>query len=399
MHVYIFSCDDEKLVSAIGVVKKYFGILMNKKWLSKRSVHLGRVGAVLMLIYYLSYVINNINVDFRQPDTLIKHVVMFFIAAVSLVYLSVLSLRSVAIFSPVAVIYFMGGRYFYAGMVIVFSAAMPLLVNGIIYIIKLRSLKIIFLMLTIALIPALYGVMQSGFESFLSSNYGRSRLLLGYWHPKEAAACFFVPIFLYIMMMDKGKFRFHFFLFPLFLTIVGSRNAALAMTLGLMVRYFRLMTGGVLVIIFAGLSTYFLSMGQEAYDLINELVSLRLDLWSNAINGYSDFVMQDNGFAGDRFSLDNFYVEVLVQSGAAGVFIFGIWVYLFRCLAIKNFKTNIWSISALWIVVFIAMFDSGFVSTGNLLHIFFWAVACIPLFSKLASHPSFEERGELLLLR
>lgn len=372
---------------------------MNKKWLSKRSVNFGGVGAILMLIYYFSYVVNNINFDFRQPDTLIKHVVMFFIAAVSLVYLSVLSLKSVAIFFPVAVIYFMGGQYFYAGMVIVFSAAMPLLVSGIIYIIKLRSFKIIFLMLAIALIPALYGVAQSGLESLLSNNYGRSRFLLGYWHPKEAAACFFVPIFLYVMMMDKGKFRLHFVLFPLFLTIVGSRNAALAMILGLMVRYFRLMTGGVLVVIFAGLLIYFLSMGQEAYDLINELVSLRLDVWSNAINSGSDFVVGDNGFSGDRFSLDNFYVEVLMRSGVAGVFILGIWVYLFRCVAIKNFKENIWSISALWMVLFVAMFDSGFVSTGNLLHIFFWGVACIPLFSTRASRPSFDERCELLLLR
>ena len=358
---------------------------MDNKIPNNLSIRFGKPSVFLFVLYFMTYVISNINIDYIRPTDPTKHFVMVGIAIISLVVFRLQSIRTIAIFLPIEAIYFIGGQYFYSLMVIVFAAAIPLISNAVSYIVRFQKKNIVLLMFLIALIPTLYGIIQNGFDSLLTSYYGRDRLLLGYWHPKEAAACFFVPSFLYIMIVDIGKFKSYFFLFPLFFIIMGSKNIALAMLIGLMLRYYRVQFVALLTFFLLIMLVFILNLQSDELDLLNQFLSFRIDTWSNAIDDYSRFVKDDSEFGGDRLGLDSFYIEVFVRAGLAGIVLLSVWLFLFRYFALRNFKKNIWSFSAFCMMLSLSVFDSGFVSTGNLLHIFNWAVVCISLFPKLMS--------------
>lgn len=347
------------------------------------SSRYGGIGTILFLIYYSVFVWSSINVDFQMPDSPLRHVVMVVVAYLSFLYLPAAALASVFIFSPLVIVYLLGELPVYAGMAIVFAAAIPLLSEGMHSIILGKNKKVIVLMLVIALVPAVNGILVNGFDVIYNSDhYGRARLLLGYWHPKEAAACFLAPMFLYLIMRDYSKFHLALLAPPLILWFIGSRNAALAFWLAIAIRYFPVATKRISLILIAGIASI-IYFDIVSFDILDQITSLRLSQWSQALVSPGDFVNRDIAYGGGRFGIDSFYIELFICAGIFGVILLGIWLmFLWRILARTNWH-NKWSLSALSMIIVFSTFDSGMISTGNLVHVLCWSLVWKPVFGFL----------------
>ena len=77
-------------------------------------------------------------------------------------------------------------------MVIFFAMSSPLIGVGIRHLLLSEGLKPILFLLFIACIPLISNLFFGNFVALYNDYYGRGRLLLGYGHPKEAAAPFLV---------------------------------------------------------------------------------------------------------------------------------------------------------------------------------------------------------------
>ena len=80
-------------------------------------------------------------------------------------------------------------------------------------------------------------------------------------------------------------------------------------------------------------------------------------------------------------AIDSFYIELAASTGLAGLSVFLVWASaLYKLLGSRRY----WRAASrplLVAVLFFAAFDSGIVSTGNVLHVTLWALATAGLFS------------------
>jgi hypothetical protein len=213
-------------------------------------------------------------------------------------------------------IYLLGNLPAYALMVHVFAAALPLVSRGFQLVIERRRIDVVLLFVLISFVPALLAVLVSEPSVLLSSYYGRPRLLLGYWHPKEAAASLAVPMFIFLMIGGRELSRLALILLPVFLWIVGSRNMALSMCLVIGVRFFPKWIFFIIIIVVAGFAI-FLSASSNPYDVLDELTSLRFTQWNDALSGFIKSESTDL-IGGERWAIDSYYLEVLIRSGFVG---------------------------------------------------------------------------------
>ena len=336
------------------------------------------LGLAVFALYFAVYVTSNASTTFEPSESPAKHLVMIAAAALSLFMVPQQSVRSMLIFAPLSIIYLLGNLPAYALMALVFAAALPLLSRGLQALIDRRRIAIVVLLALISLVPTLLAVVSLEPDVLLSTYYGRPRLLLGYWHPKEAAASLAVPMFLYLMIRGRDVPRLALALLPALLWIVGSRNMALAMCLAIGVRFFPKWTFSIVGVTLAGLAIFLLA-SSASYDLFDELLSLRFSVWSDAL---SDSVQLNSTdlFGGDRLAIDSYYVEVFLSSGLAGLLLFVSWAAFFFIQYIRPFQHNTWSRSLFVAILFFAAFDSGIVSTGNVFHVFAWVCIGVPIF-------------------
>ena len=330
-----------------------------------------------LVLYFCAYVASNASTMLEASDSPAKHLIMVAAAMFSIAMRPVRSLRSALLFSPLAIIYLLGDLPGYALMAFAFSAALPLLGAGMRSILAQRRIQIVALLALVALMPALVSLATLGVDSLVTTYYGRPRLLLGYWHPKEAAVSLAVPFLLYLIMQRRKPRDIALALLPAFFLVVGSRNVALALYLAIGVRFYPRLTRCALVILLFGTVAFVLT-ASDSYDVFDELFSLRLSLWSEALG---DLVQLNNTdrIGGDRLSIDSYYVEILVSAGVTGLLIFAAWATFFYVRCIRPFGYFRWRVAMFAAILFFAAFDSGIISTGNVFHVVGWTLVTMPL--------------------
>ena len=335
------------------------------------------LGLAMFVLYFCVYVASNASTTFEASDSPAKHLIMVAAAVLSIVMRPVRSLRSALLFAPLAIIYLLGNLPGYALMAIAFSAALPILGAGMRSIFAQRRIQIIGFLALVALMPTLVSWATLGVDSLVTTYYGRPRLLLGYWHPKEAAASLAVPFLLYLIMQRRKLPGIALALLPAFLMLVGSRNVALALYLAIGVCFYPRLTRYAIVILLLGAVAFVLT-ASDSYDVFDELLSLRFSVWSEALGDLMQLNSTDL-IGGDRLSIDSYYVEILLSAGITGLLLFAGWAIFFYVRCVRPFTDSRWRVAMFAAILFFAAFDSGIVSTGNVFHVVAWTLVTMPL--------------------
>jgi hypothetical protein len=240
-------------------------------------------------------------------------------------------------------------------------------------------------LLLIALIglPLLRNVWLYGSEHLMHTYYGRERLLLGYFHPKEAAngvvacalACFMAlerqHVLRILVMVAFGVLLF----------FVQSRNALLFLTVFLFANlaYRRIGLNAVTVLLFAAIVAAMTLLLTFDFDLYDELSSGRLRIWDSALDFPDEYQAAERRAPGVlTLRIDNFYVETYLQAGAFGLFAAASLLLFVALLSHSRAIHGVHAAPLLFAFCINAMFDSGMTSTGNVLQIVVWStiIAC-----------------------
>lgn len=336
------------------------------------------LGKMLLLISYVIYVLSSSSVLRDDIPVEAKHLFFLVVASLSVLIKSKQSLIAICVASPIALVYLFGGLLPYAAMVFVFAMSLPLMWEGISSLIDSQNKTFLFVLLFIALIPAGLSLPTIIEDGLFDLTYGRPRMLLGYFHPKEAATAFVIPMLL--MMISRKTLSFFYVAFLCsFLWIVGSRNIAFLFIFAWFLHWHRRLVLLFFLAITPGLILWFLS-NEDWFYVVDNLLSLRLSVWRDLFLQGQDLRGLDIE-SGDRFGADNFFVEAFVISGPIGLLGAIFWIPFVGLFLMVNNAPK-WSQVALALLVFCATFDSGIASTGNILHVFLWSIMLSPLFEK-----------------
>lgn len=338
----------------------------------KNNIFIERIGALSILTYYTFYVISNSDWIYSKEIILVKHFLFILISIISAINNPRESIKSTLILLPISLIYMIGENYTYFLMSIVFSAAIPLISKNIEDILINRNWNFILLLFFISSIPAfieIQTIIQNGL--FVEIRYGRPRMLLGYFHPKEAAICFGVPIIL-SLIIAKRKLEI-VCLGVIFIFLVGSRNVSILIIVMYLVIAFRKKFLFLILTAISGLISW-VCIDKNALEKIDILSSLRISLWSDVIlNPIS--IKDIDFFKNERFNIDSFYIETIIHAGPYSILILVLYfsvIFYFLCV-----NKNLLSIAAFFGLLCFSFFDSGIVSTGNTMHIFLWSLIMI----------------------
>lgn len=243
--------------------------------------------------------------------------------------------------------------------------------------------------LIILIVPAV-DIIFNNSNFIINTYYGRERLLLGYFHPKEAGIMFLV-FFIMILFGNKIKNNLEKLFFILaaviLLYLIQSRNALLffinLILLNTLIRYFglkfSLIIYGCIYIILPILiiNIYF--------DEVDILLSNRLSIWLQGnefslLGRFMDISIQSNAeLPKYKFHIDNFYLEFIIEAGLIA-FIFLILCLFYIGYKIRYVKINGYRIISFYISFLIyCFFDAGMFSSGNFLNVFVWSVVIFAL--------------------
>lgn len=338
-----------------------------------------RSGQLLCLVYFATYVAANASTTYEPSTSPARHLVMLAIALFSLFAAPGKAMLSLAVFSPLVLLYGVADLHTYALMAAIFALALPVVSRVLVQILYDRDRRALLVLLGVALLPAVSALLQGEPDVLWSYQYSRGRLLLGYFHPKEAAISFGVPMLLYLLMLGKVGLRGAALLLPAALWLVGSRNVALTFFFFVSLWRFPRATVAVLFLGIAVVAAFILLPG-DAFDLVNQATSLRLTVWMDALSDPGDLA-GDETLLGSRLSVDSYYIELLTSAGIAGLVVFMSWAALiYRVLGARAYRGE--ATRPLFLaILFFSAFDSGIVSTGNALHVILWALAMAGLFA------------------
>jgi hypothetical protein len=335
------------------------------------------VGRGFLLIAYVTSVLSNAIVLKYVIPVEVKHGEFIFIAVISLLRHPVRALRAAAVALPIALIYIYGDLWSYFVMVLVLALSLPMLWEGVLSVVSRRDYRFLFVLALIAMIPAVLSLPYLLDQGIFDTTYGRPRILLGYFHPKEAAIAFAVPVLLAMLMTRTSK-AVYWFVGCAFLWLVGSRNIALLIFLAWALRWHGRWVM-VLLLTSIPMLAMWLFLSDDWYDTVDNLMSLRLSVWSDVLN--TTYILKGLDVdSGDRFGADNFFVEALVISGPVALPLIILWgAGVMLALRLRG-QSSPWPFVCLAMLIFIATFDSGIASTGNFMHVLLWTIMLSPLF-------------------
>jgi hypothetical protein len=335
-----------------------------------------RISLAIFYIYILVFVLSNSllveNYTALLPNQIsywFKHAIIVIAAFFSLIFYTKNSIISLLLFSVIILIYFIGGQYLFTLMIICFAISSPLIGASIKHLLLFNGIKSLLFLLFVALIPLLFNLFIGNLYPLFNSHYGRGRLLLGYTHPKEAAAPFLMILIL--IFIKYREFRnYVFWCGVLLLLLISSRNAFLYFLL------FVFFTSKVkfkafwISLIFIFIVFIFLFSFSNAFELINTLSSKRFDAWSNYLS-----LNESGGY--DGIKADNFILEIYLMVGGFGVVAYLIWwfgiiIYQKGYNAIL-YKSSL-KFTPILCLFFYSLIDTGFASSGNLVHVFSWGL-------------------------
>jgi hypothetical protein len=242
-----------------------------------------------------------------------------------------------------------------------------------------------YILIIIFFIPLILNIILENGDFIYNTYYGRPRLLLGYFHPKEGAICLVtILIFyqLYYKFLFNKKFNLIFNIISILLMyFMQSRNIFLFyinfLLLNILISKFniKIILLFYFVIPFIIISIIIFFYFKE----INILFSNRLDWWFQNIkispfgNGsYIANYSKTNVLS--KLHVDNFYLEYLIENG---YILFSILFYfLYRVVILINkFKLNTLYYNSIFIsFLFFCFFDAGMFSSGNLLNFIVWVI-------------------------
>ena len=343
------------------------------------------VGRGFLLIAYVTYVLSNALVLQDVIPVELKHAEFIFIAAMSLLRQPMRSLLAAAVALPIALIYVLGGLWPYSAMVLVLAMSLPMMWEGVLSVVSRRDYRFLLVLALIAMIPAVLSLQYLLDNGFFDTTYGRPRMLLGYFHPKEAAVSFAVPMLL-LMLMTRSASAVPWFLGFTFLWMVGSRNIALLIFMGWALRWHDRWLIGLLLTSLPMFGLW-LVFNDDWYYTIDNLMSLRLSVWADVLST-PDILKGFDVESGDRFGADNFFVEAFLISGPVALPLIFSWVAGVGLLLRLRGQSSPWPLVCLVMLIFFASFDSGIASTGNFLHVLLWTVVLSPLFYRRPTEQS-----------
>ncbi|WP_087691081.1 MULTISPECIES: hypothetical protein [unclassified Pandoraea] len=335
-----------------------------------------RMGRWLLFFGFLANVLSNSEAYLNVFPGAAKHGVFVLAAVISLMRMPRRSMLAMVVASPLALIYVFGDMGVYAFMVLTLASALPVIWAGINSVIERRDYRYVAALAVVSLIPAMLSWQTMIADGFFTTTYGRPRMLMGYFHPKEAATAFAIPMLL-LMMMGRSAKTILWAVAILFLWAVGSRNTAMMLFLGWALRWHGRLVVTV-VLIFVPAFIFWLALSGNWYETLDKLLSLRLTLWGEILRVGRVVTDMDMNFS-DRFAADNFHVEAYVLIGAGSVLLTLTWIGTWIAMVGRRVSMHSWAYIAFAMLLFNTCFDSGIASTGNLAHIFLWTVMCSPI--------------------
>ena len=334
-----------------------------------------KVSYLFVLLFFITFVIsnsvfvsynNNIELDSSLLTYWLRHLLVVLVSFYTLISFKKGEsdvLVNIVFFS---VIYFVSSQFILGFMTIALFLSSVVFGNGYEYLIKNK--RLIFILCLISLVPFIIYLNEFLSNGFFSTKYGRERLLLGYFHPKEAAQPFAVSFIL--LYISHKKYRKVIFLLGITLLLfISSKNSILYFLIFI---YLTHKSAVKILLLFFTLSliVYYIFINMSNINiLIDELSSNRLSAWSD--------VMKYNQSSNSQLKADSFYIEIFLKGGALAVTLFFCWFVYF----IFSNKIYVGLHSSLSIgtalvcsqLVF-SIFDSGITSTGSLIHIFSWSM-------------------------
>jgi len=326
-----------------------------------------RTGSSILLTFYILLYIfsnNNYTSDFVLIES--KHLFLSLVAFFTILLRPKIYVYQIFLF-VLSLFYLLNGLFLYSLMVIAFAFA----VQSFSAFVDRIPIKI--LTATVLLLVAYHFLIVSG--SLWDTTYGRPRLLAGFHHPKEFAVLIF-SIFILYWYRSKKLGLVSFTLSLLILFFVDSRAILLTLaTFGF--SYFLLNIFGIkaIYLIFL-LALLFLTMfaisvfDPQVFNYFDHLSSFRLSKWLERVFSIGVYTANFRG----KFGADSFIVELFLLSGVAGlVWFFSFIFWAFYKLSLHQDFLSIFSLSLLISTIVASLFDTGFASTGHLLHILCWS--------------------------
>ncbi len=240
-------------------------------------------------------------------------------------------------------------------------------------------------LITIFFLPLFLNIFSENGNFIYNTYYGRSRLLLGYFHPKEGAICL-VTILVFYQLYFKKFFRKPFNIFfniisILLLYFMQSRNILIFycnfLLLNILINKFNIKF--ILLIYFILPITIISIVLNFYFKEINILFSNRLEWWLqnikiSAFGSGSSIANFSESNVLSKLHFDNFYLEYLIENG---FILFSILLMLlYRIVILLNkLKFNKFYYNSIFIAfLFFCFFDAGMFSSGNLLNFLVWVI-------------------------
>jgi hypothetical protein len=346
------------------------------------GVHTRRMGAVpgvwrgLVLAAFVYYVLSNAKELHDVLPPAAKHGAFVVLALVGLGVRTWSALKTCVIASPIAAIYFVGDVPVYGVMVLAFAAALPVLSAVVADAVVHRRVRDFWVLLGVAFVPALLSAPELAREGIFDTTYGRERVLLGYWHPKEAGICFGIPALLMIMTLRRHAVALAA-LACVGIALVGSRNVALLLIFGTLLRVYPRTTATCALGV-VSLSVVYLLLEPQLLEALDTLMSLRLTMWTEALADPAAVTGLDI-LDGERFAADSFFIEAYIYAGAIALPLVLLWLATLVSIARRAGPLAPWPRVAVVLLLMFAALDSGIASTGNLMHALLWSIAMSPL--------------------
>jgi hypothetical protein len=340
------------------------------------KVFKSRFSVAIFYLYFFVFVISNSllveNYTALLPNQVsywFKHGVIIIAAFFSLIFFLEKALRSLLIFSIIILIYFFGEQYLFAIMVICFAISSPLIGAGIRHLLLSKGLKPIFFLLFIAGIPLIFNLFFGNFTALYNDYYGRWRLLLGYGHPKEAAAPFLV-FFLLLFIKYKKQRKLINWIGGLILILISSRNAFFYFILFVFFSSRVKFKFFYISLILGLIGALFVLSFADTFAFLNVFSSNRFEGWNSIV------LINELG-EGGVIKADNFLVEIYLMVGWFGILAYlfwWIWIVIYQ----KGYNAIFYKSSLIFTPIlclfFYSLIDSGFASSGNLIHVFTWGL-------------------------
>lgn len=315
-----------------------------------------------------------------------KHLSMVVLSVISLIYLNFKSLKVsvVYVFILPFSVYLFGQNWVFFLQFLVFVLGVNMISLAYEQE-KLLNKEFPLLLLVIYLsIPVWDLLLNSGGFIYSDTFYGRPRLLLGYFHPKEAGTHLLV-IWLVFLLSYQFKRPSSYILFNLVFIVtmynIQSRNALLFLCNFLTVNWLikKLGLKGMLLLLFVFI-VFSGSLLWGYYDELNVLSSNRLDIWLAALDvsflGEVIAPVEEVGFFAQKykFHVDNFYLGFLIEAGI-GYFMVLAFLLIYISFMVRQKVINNYRIISLFLSFLVfCFFDAGMFSTGSLLNVFVWSI-------------------------